>query len=175
MTTPVSDAMIRRAIIGKVETIMSSADVWDEPLYTILDMDKQDSTISEPTRPFVFVGTVRSGNIPRWLPSIVIEVSISRFNYELGSMGDLVTIGLNVLPRNEGELSAISQALKAYFLELDPGDGYTRGVEEEWSERPIPVPYDAAMSGSLRYWTLLENSIIFTDRIIPTPIPDPIP
>lgn len=171
MTTPISDAMIRRAIIAKVSSIMSSTSIWDTPAYTVIDMDTQDSTISEPTRPFVFVGTTRSGNIPRWLPAIVVETGISRFNYELGSMGDLVSIGINILPRNEGELSAISEAIKGNFLDVDAGDGYSRNVEDEWSERPIPVPYDAAMAASLRYWTLLENSVIFTDRVVPTPDP----
>jgi hypothetical protein len=149
---------------------MESTDIWDTPAYTVYDMDAQDSTIAEPTRPFVFVGTARSGSIPRWLPAIVVETSISRINYELGSMGDLVSIGINVLPRNEGEMSAICEAIKGYFQYLDPGDNIERGVEEEWSERSIPVPYDAAMSASLRYWTLLENSIIFTDRVVPAPV-----
>lgn len=173
MTTPVSDAMIRRAVIAKVSTIMSSTSIWDTPAYTVYDMDTQDSTIAEPVRPFVFLGTARSGNIPRWLPAIVVETSISRFNYELGSMGDLVSIGINVLPRNEGELSAICEALKGNFLDLDAGDSLDRPIEEEWSERSIPVPYDAAMAASLRYWTLLENSIIFTDRVVVVPTPDP--
>jgi hypothetical protein len=154
---------------------MEDSDIWDDPVYTVYDMDTQDSTITAPSRPFVFVGTARSGNIPRWLPAIVVETSISRFNYELGSMGDLVSIGINVLPRNEGEMSAICQAIKAYFVSLDAGDGFYRNVEEEWSERSIPVPYDAAQAASLRYWTLLENSIIFTDRVVPAPEPDPLP
>lgn len=169
MTTPVSDAMIRRAVISKISDIMEDTDVWGDPAYTVLDMDRQDNTIAEPTRPFVFVGTARSGNIPRWLPAIVVETSISRFNYELGSMGDLVSVGVNVLPRNEGELSAICEAIKSYFDGIEPGDGTTRGTEDEWSERPIPVPYDAAQAASLRYWTLLENSILFTDRVVVAP------
>jgi hypothetical protein len=170
MTIPISDAMIRRAIVAQISSIMSSTDIWGSPAYTVYDMDTQDSTIAEPTRPFAFVGTTRSGNIPRWLPAIVVETSISRVNYELGSMGDLVSLGISVIPRNEGELSAICEAIKGYFQYLDPGDDIERGVEEEWSERSVPVPYDAAMSASLRYWTLLENSIIFTDRVVPAPV-----
>ena len=169
MTTPVSDAMIRRAVIAKVSEIMEDEAVWGDPAYTVLDMDRQDNTIIEPTRPFVFVGTARSGNIPRWLPAIVVETSISRFNYELGSMGDLVSVGINVLPRNEGELSAICEAIKSWFEGIEPGDDTTRYIEDEWSERPIPVPYDAAQAASLRYWTLLENSILFTDRVAVLP------
>ena len=169
MTTPVSDAMIRRAVISKVSEIMEDESVWGNPAYTVLDMDRQDSTITEPARPFVFVGTARSGNIPRWLPAIVVETSISRFNYELGSMGDLVSVGINVLPRNEGELSAICEAIKSWFDGIEPGDDTTHGIEDEWSERPIPVPYDAAQAASLRYWTLLENSILFTDRVVVAP------
>lgn len=169
MTIPVSDAMIRRAIVSQISSIMADENIWGDPAYTVYDMDAQESTISEPTRPFVFVGTTRSGNVPRWLPAIVVETSISRFNYELGSMGDLVSLGISVIPRNEGELSAICEAIKAYFQYLDPGDDVDRSVEEEWSERSIPVPYDAAMAASLRYWTMLENSIIFTDRVVPVP------
>lgn len=169
MSTPVSDAMIRRAVVAEISSIMESTDIWGTPAYTVYDMDTQDNTISEPVRPFVFVGTARSGNIPRWLPAIVVETSISRFNYELGSMGDLVSLGINVLPRNEGELSAICEAIKGYFQYLDPGDNIERAVEDEWSERPVSIPYDAAMAASLRYWTMLENSIIFTDRVVPVP------
>lgn len=169
MTTPTSDAMIRRAVIEKVTSIMESSDVWDSPVYTVYSMDAQDNTTQEPARPFVFVGTSRSGSIPRWLPVIVCETMISRVNYELGSMGSLATISINIIPRHENELSAISEAIKSNFLELDAGDGYSRPIEEEWSERPVPVPYDPAMEGSLRFWTILENSIIFTGAIVPTP------
>lgn len=164
--TTLTDQEIIQSFYDALKGVLEDGSNWASGnSFTVYRYDNMRAHRTEPPRPFLFLGSRGLGDEPTWRPCIIINASTKRVNAEMGTRSTLLTVVVNIIARDGGEESGLSQVLKEELdaVTFTSTDGLTEIVsdtEDGWSEDPYEVPAAMAMEGSLRQWLALSATYL---------------